>query len=112
MTSIYITTQFHGFHHWPDAPEEVAFLRSLHRHLFKVRVDIEVGHPDRQVEFFILKGFVDHVIQKWLLAQLKATPAMSCEMMAECLAKRLLAQYPSLLKVEVSEDGTNYPNPR
>ena len=35
---IFITDKFEGYHKYVDAPEEVAFLRNAHRHLFGVRV--------------------------------------------------------------------------
>ena len=31
---IRVRTTFEGFHCWPSAPNEVAFLRNVHRHLF------------------------------------------------------------------------------
>jgi hypothetical protein len=36
MSRIQVRTSFVGVHQWKDAPDEVAFLRNLHRHVFKV----------------------------------------------------------------------------
>lgn len=65
---IYINTSFVGFHRWDSAPEEVAFLRDLHRHIFNVKVTVEVSHNDRDVEFFLLKKDVDFCISRFDLA--------------------------------------------
>ena len=46
-TSIKIRTQFEFVHCWKDAPEEVQFLRYLHRHDFLVSCEIEVFPNDR-----------------------------------------------------------------
>jgi len=39
-----ITTQFEGIHKYPNAPDEMAFLRFDHRHIFHVTVWIEQFH--------------------------------------------------------------------
>lgn len=44
-----------GFHNWPDAPEEVGYLRSPHRHRFTLIVAVNVEHGDRDVEFHMLQ---------------------------------------------------------
>lgn len=103
---IYINTQFEGFHCWPEAPDEVLFLRNLHRHIFKVKVVVRVHHLARQVEFFILKREIDRFLQNGLMMQLENDPSMSCETMAERIYKNFM-QYYSLAQVEVSEDGEN-----
>ncbi len=35
---IWVTFQREGIHQYPDAPEEVAFLRHPHRHVFHLKV--------------------------------------------------------------------------
>lgn len=40
-----------GQHHWPDAPDLVAFLRHPHRHVFTFEVSMWTG-PGREREFF------------------------------------------------------------
>jgi hypothetical protein len=108
QTSIYVKTHFIGFHHWPGAPQEVSFLRNLHRHIFNVRVAVWVDHSNRDVEFFILKNKVTTIIGAKLLPLLVSTPSMSCEMMAEflldCLRK---TETYKVRSVEVNEDGEN-----
>ena len=51
--SIWVTFQKEGIHKYPDAPDEVEFLRYPHRHIFKFKVQIDVEHDDRDIEFFI-----------------------------------------------------------
>lgn len=101
---IAITTQKEGFHAYPDAPEEVAFLRNLHRHLFKIRVEIEVTHGDRELEFFLVKRYVDSITSEIFALSL------SCEDYAEKIIKKLSDKYKTAARfyfVSVSEDGEN-----
>lgn len=100
--SIWVTTSFVGFHYWSDAPDEVDFLRNVHRHVFHVKVCVEVTHCDRQVEFFLLKKDVNKHCQELFEGR---TFPYSCEMIAQSLVG-LLNQY-KVLWVEVSEDGEN-----
>jgi len=99
MISVYATTTFEGFHRWPAAPDPVAFLGTLHRHLFHVRVEIEVTHDDRDVEFVMLKRDIDEWIRQRTLAE---TETWSCERWASELMQAFNA-----VRVEVSEDGEN-----
>jgi hypothetical protein len=97
---VYATTRFEGFHRWPDAPDEVAFLRDRHRHVFHVRAEASVSHGDRDVEFILLKRAVDRTVGA--IKYEYDTSTWSCEQWAECLLGRL-----KLDRVEVSEDGEN-----
>ena len=40
--NIWVTFQKEGIHKYPDAPDEVDFLRYPHRHMFHFKVQIEV----------------------------------------------------------------------
>ena len=60
MTSkqhIWVTFQKEGLHKWPDATQHpgIEFLANEHRHMFHFRVDLEVWHDDREVEFILFK---------------------------------------------------------
>lgn len=95
-----IRTSFIGFHAWPDAPEDVAFLRTRHRHVFHVRARKEVLFLNRSIEFFTLKNKItryihDHYPDGELYN-------LSCEMFALGLADVF-----DLAECEVSEDGEN-----
>lgn len=97
---IFVTAQFVGFHRWKNAPEEVAFLRSFHRHLFHVKVFFDVSHGDRDLEFFQEKEKVDDFLKRSFSgAQFDG----SCEFIAE----KILAAIPYAVACEVSEDGEN-----
>lgn len=99
---IWVTTQFEGFHRYPDAPEEVSFLRNDHRHLFKVKVWIQVTHDDRDIEFFIFKRQVESMLTGGQMNY------KSCEMMSDDLFDQISALYPFReVWIEISEDGEN-----
>lgn len=98
---IFITTQFEGFHKWENAPDEVAFLRNFHRHLFKVKVYFKVNLTDRDLEFFIQKKEINKQIYNYL-SKRKGTME-SCEKMCEFIA----STDNRITKVEVNEDGEN-----
>jgi len=104
-----IKSDFIGFHKWDSAPKEVEFLRNLHRHLFKVSCKIQVQEHDREIEFFIFQKKLRHEYIPDLMAILDANEnKMSCEMMADTIAKLIMTDYPSRdVSVEVSEDGEN-----
>jgi hypothetical protein len=100
-----------GFHHWPDAPEAVVYLRYPHRHLFVIRATKAVSHGDREVEFHLLKGQVEfHLRERYpfgLHAPGATEPAYnfgtsSCEQIGEDLLRTL-----DLAQVSVFEDDEN-----
>ena len=102
--SIWVTFQKEGIHKYPDAPDEVDFLRYPHRHIFHFKVEIEVDHDDRDIEFFIFKRWLESLYQDNVLQ----LDYKSCEMMADDLAKKIKDKYPQRkLIIEVSEDGEN-----
>jgi len=57
-TTITVTNRVHGFHRWPSAPHEVAYLADTHRHEFVFRTTVRVHHDDRDVEFHMLQAQV------------------------------------------------------
>lgn len=100
---IKVQTQFVARHKWADAPDEVAFLRNTHRHLFKVSVKISVEHNDREIEFFIFQNFVQEFTKKSENQMIG-----SCEQYGEALIEYIEQKYPNrFIEVEVSEDGEN-----
>ncbi len=102
--NIWVTFQKEGIHKYPDAPDEVDFLRYPHRHIFKFKVQIEVYNDDRDIEFFILKRWLESLYADDTLQ----LDYKSCEMMADDLAKQIKDKYPGRqLSIDVSEDGEN-----
>lgn len=103
---VYCQTRFIGFHRWPDAPEKVKYLKSLHRHEFRVRVVVQVNHNNRDVEFITLKEQVNEALH--CLSEGCFTESSSCEFMASELADELHHKHKyTVYSVEVSEDGEN-----
>lgn len=102
---IYITTQFEGMHRYINAPEEVSFLRDYHRHLFKIRLQVEVEHNERDIEFIMFKHEIDnHINKTYMGMQVNA----SCETIAEELINYVKSHYDNKKVIcEVSEDGEN-----
>lgn len=110
--TIFITTSFEGVHCYPSAPESVIFLRAPHRHIFGVKVEVEVYHDDRELEFILFKRQID----SWLNSQ-KASDgvwsmgAMSCEMVAVWLIDKIQQNITHgkerYIRVTVDEDGEN-----
>ncbi len=106
---IWVTFQKEGIHKYPAAATdpklaEVSFLGNEHRHIFHFRVELEVFHDDRDVEFILLKRELESLYNNGTL-QLNH---MSCEMLASELAIYIKENYPRRdLRIEVSEDGEN-----
>jgi hypothetical protein len=103
-TFIWVTFDKVGFHRYPDAPEEVAYLRDVHRHVFKFKVRISVFHNDREIEF--------HMFKNWLTSLYEGgdlnVDFKSCEMLATDLLCKVLDKYDCsarMVLVDVSEDG-------
>ena len=112
---ITVRTQFEGLHYWKDAPDEVAFLRNLHRHVFKVEVCLDVAHDNRDLEFFMVKSRLDQSFERLGCRYNNALPflrnlgQMSCEMIASWIMKNAHEGIYSglVLSVTVREDDEN-----
>lgn len=115
--SIMVRAQYEGIHCWPEAPDEVDFLQSPHRHMFQIRASIEVSHNDRDVEFIMVKRHID----SWLQTKCKTFDEyepqgtvwymgrLSCEDVAEQVIETLhnFVGTSRTITVSVSEDGEN-----
>jgi hypothetical protein len=112
-TKIIVTTKVVGFHRWEDAPEEVIYLARNHRHLFTFRVELFVLHNHRDVEFHtVLRALRAMIPRLGIEAPIIGTDEVwfgkqSCEMLAEALGKRLVAEGYSPSAIEVWEDDEN-----
>lgn len=103
---IWVTDSFSAQHRWKDCPyEEVAFLRHWHRHIFQVKVTLNVSHDNRDLEFFMVKRLLKSILLRYEGGQ----HDLSCEMMAEQIGCSLNTELhtDSVYSVEVSEDGEN-----
>ena len=103
---VWVTFQRKGYHCYPDAPADVAYLQARHRHLFKFRVKIEVLGTNREIEFHQFQNR----IEGWYDQGALQLSYKSCEMIADDLYHRIRVEYHSPahsreLCIEVSEDG-------
>ena len=102
--NIYVKFTKEGIHCYPDAPEDVEFLKNPHRHIFHFRVNIQVSHNDRDIEFILFKRELEDLYSSAILE----VDYKSCEMMAEDLIEYISKMYPGRkIEVEISEDGEN-----
>jgi len=111
---IWITFQKEGIHRYPLAASsptlatgdwrDVSFLAHPHRHIFHFRVELEVKHDDRDVEFIQFKRELERLYADGTLA----LDFKSCEMMARELYQYISENYVDRdIIIEVSEDGEN-----
>jgi len=103
---IFVNFQREGIHRWPDAENMpgVEFLAHPHRHMFHIRVELQVFHDDREVEFILFKRELEQQYETGTLQ----LDYKSCEMMSDELAVYIKQHYPGrFMKIEVSEDGEN-----
>jgi len=111
---IWVTFQKEGIHRYPDAATnpnlatgdwlDVSFLASPHRHIFHFKVEIEVYHEDRDIEFIQFKRILENEYNKGILS----VDYKSCEMIANDLYQFIHSNYPDReVTIEVSEDGEN-----
>lgn len=98
------------YHRYPKAPDDVWYLRNLHRHLLHIEVTVEVYHNERDIEFIMLK----HIVEKFydsLEIDSPNTPQeeISCEHIAELIISMLRRLYGTDrdIAVSVMEDGEN-----
>ncbi len=102
--TIWITTQFVGFHSYPDAPSEVIFLKNKHRHVFHCKVEISVNHDDRDIEFFMFKNYIHSIIKSLI----NRDNTGSCEHIASIILSQCQIDYPNReIAITVSEDNEN-----
>lgn len=103
MKTIIVSTRVEAVHNWPEAIEGVDFLKNKHRHEFHYRLEIEVLHNDRELEFILIKRWLDSVIPRGDIG------SKSCEMLAEELLKKTQEKvgFTRYISVSVFEDGEN-----
>jgi hypothetical protein len=91
-----------GLHYWPEAPDEVSFLRDKHRHVFCIHCFFEVGHTNREREIYITQGKINQYLYNKYPQRGHYIDfgKMSCEMIAEDLIINL-----DCVSCEVLEDG-------
>ena len=105
-TYIIVRGQFEFCHRYANAPQEVAYLRNFHRHMFNYEVELEVFHDDRELEFIMVKHEIEDYLKDRETNWLGTT---SCEQMADSIGCILRAKYgfDRELSVSVFEDNEN-----
>ena len=120
--SIWVTFTKEGIHKYPAALEDpalatgdeydVSFLGYPHRHTFHFKVQIQVTHNDRDIEFIQFKRWLENLYKEDILA----LDYKSCEMIADDLYLHINSKYPGrFVVIDVAEDNENgcsihYPN--
>lgn len=113
-TNIWVTFQKEGIHKYPAALDDsnlatgdeydVSFLGYPHRHIFHFKVEIEVFHDDRDIEFIQFKRWLEKLYAEGTLQ----LDYKSCEMICDDLAAQINNKYPNRnLTITVSEDNEN-----
>lgn len=106
---IWVTFQKEGIHKYPAALtdpglEAVSFLGYPHRHIFHIRVEIDVFHNDRDIEFILFKRWLEDLFDVGTLQ----LDYKSCEMIADDIANEIHRIYPDrCCIVSVAEDNEN-----
>ena len=111
---IWVTFRKEGIHMYPAAANDpklatgdeydVSFLGYPHRHIFHLKVYIQVFHDDRDIEFIQFKRWLENLYNHGTIE----LNHKSCEMIAEDLYEQINARYPNRdVWIEVSEDGEN-----
>lgn len=100
--SILIRVDVEGFHFYPDAPLEVAFLADRHRHTFTITLCLSVNHANRDKEIFLEREKLLDVINSNYGSCPCEFGARSCEM----IGQELLDYYNDGLWCEVWEENT------
>ena len=63
MMQVITFNQIVGFHKWPDAPEQYAYLKNSHRHVFFIRCWFDVTDSDREIEINDMQSEVERKIK-------------------------------------------------
>lgn len=104
---IWVTFQKAGFHRYPaaefdEALADVAYLGHQHRHLFKFKIQIEVFHNDRELEFHQFLNYCESLFESRTID----IDFKSVEMLSDDLYSQISPRYPNRdMVIEVSEDG-------
>ena len=102
MKTVILDFDVVGFHHYPEAPDKVEFLKNNHRHTFRIRAGYSVEDSNREKEIFIQQDLLTEYLHE-SYGYPCIFGSMSCEMIAEDLL--LFGQEDGLVWVEVFEDG-------
>jgi hypothetical protein len=101
----FVTLRSIGFHCWPNAPDAVAYLRDRHRHNFYFKIEFDVAHADREIEYHLFQAWAQRTIDGLMTT---LPDSASCENIAEALLIACHAEYGARSWiVTISEDDEN-----
>lgn len=109
LKTIWVKFQKEGIHKYPAALDDpkladVQFLGYPHRHMFHFRVEVEVFHDDRDIEFILFKRELENLYNEGIMQ----LDFKSCEMIATDIVEYIQHKYPGRkIAVTVSEDDEN-----
>jgi len=102
-STVIIQFEIAGFHHYPNAPQQVQFLSNDHRHTFKIKAGYSVEDLNREKEIFIERDYITEY-----LTETYGSPcqfgAMSCEMIAAEILEYAIED--GMIWCEVWEENT------
>jgi hypothetical protein len=112
--SIWVTFTKEGIHKYPAALDDpalatgdeydVSFLGYPHRHTFHFKVQIQVTHNDRDIEFIQFKRWLESLY----VGDILQLDYKSCEMISDDLYQHINNKYPGrFVVIDVAEDGEN-----
>lgn len=111
---IWVTFQKEGIHKYPAALDDpnlatgdeydVSFLGYPHRHIFHFKIQIEVFHNDRDIEFIQFQRWLENLYKEGTLE----LDYKSCEMISDDLYDQISERYTGRsITINVSEDNEN-----
>ena len=106
---IWVTFDKVGFHYYPAAATrtdlaDVSYLANRHRHKFGFKIQIEIYHDDRELEFHQFKNFCESLFDTSIID----INSKSVEMLADDVYEQINEAYPRRnVIIEVDEDGEN-----
>ena len=104
-STIVVRNQKEMIHRYEQAPEEVSFLREWHRHMLHIETEIEVTHDDRELEFIMVKDYIDQCLDHMINLEYVEK---SCEMVAKEIIAKLVERYGErAIECTVWEDNEN-----
>ena len=105
---IFVEDYFLGTHQWDTCNlPEVEFLKNEHHHNFHVRIECNIKHNDREIEFLILRIWLRKIMAtKYVsLFGIIRFGSKSCEMIGEEIKYEFEKEFGKIkVKVIVSED--------
>ena len=105
MLTVTAITTLDFLHCYKNAPEQVSYLRNMHRHLLHIEITLQVYEVDREIEFYMLKDYVDDK-----LCMHTFNENASCEEVAAYIMKCITDKYGEnrFRQVKVQEDNNGY----